>query len=112
MLISKDLKFRKLMRTYNWLYLLFLLIPTTFQQWYLIGLFATLMWQKPRTIKSIIAVTTASEIANTIYMFKSEYWIYDSYFIIGIFILVIVGIGIDTLIKKRLEKGTDLLSQN
>ena len=61
--------------------ILFILILTNCQQWYIVWLFATIMWQRPNTIRNIIGVSLVTEIANSIYMFKSEFYIYDVYYI-------------------------------
>ena len=53
----------------------------TFQQWYFLWMFATLFWQKPKMIRSIIIVALASEIGNTVYMFNTENYLYDAFFI-------------------------------
>ena len=83
-------------RKYNVILIWFLLMISSFQQWYLIWLFATIMWQKPKMIKNIIGITLAMEIANSIYMFKSEKYIYDVYFIgIIIFIMFLWNIFIN-----------------
>ena len=60
--------------------ILFILILTTCQQWYLIWLFATIMWQKPYMIKTIIQISLITEIANSVYMYKTEWFKYDIYF--------------------------------
>ena len=81
LLVKKHIKFYKIMKEYNLVLILFLLILTNCQQWYLIWLFATLMWQKPNMIRNIIGLTLITEIANTVYMFNSERYIYDIYYI-------------------------------
>lgn len=90
LLTEKNIKFFKIIRKYNIALVLFMLILTSFQQWYLLWLFATIMWQKARTIRNIIGLTAAAEIANSIYMFKSEWYIYDAYFVGGIVCLFII----------------------
>lgn len=62
---------------------------SNFQHWYLIWLLATIMWQKPKMIKNIIGITLAVEMANSIYMFKSEWYIYDVYYI-GIIVCIML----------------------
>ena len=101
LLTEKNIKFYKIIRKYNIALILFLAILTTFQQWYLIWLFATIMWQKPNTIKNIIGISAISEIANSIYMFKSEWYIYDIYFV-GMIIILFISWQIIT--NKRREK--------
>ena len=81
LITSKNIRLYKALRKYNTSLILFLLILTSFQQWYLVWLFATMMWQKTKTIRNIIALTATTEIATSIYMFKSEWFIYDIYFV-------------------------------
>ena len=81
LLFNKQNKITNMLRKYNIALILFLLILSNSQQWYLIWLFATIMWQKPKMIKNIIGITLAIEIANSIYMFKSEWYMYDVIFI-------------------------------
>ena len=70
-----------MLRKYNTIVVLSLLVLTNCQQWYLSWLFATIMWQKSKTIRDIIGLTAIVEIANSIYMFKTECYIYDIYFV-------------------------------
>ena len=81
LITQKDIKLYKTLRNYNTVLILFLLILTTFQQLYLVWLFATIMWQKPNMIRNIGGISIITEIANSIYMFKSEWYIYDIYFV-------------------------------
>ena len=82
LLITKDIKLTNILKKYNTKLIIFLLSLGTFQQWYLVWFFVTLFWQKSKTIKSILIVTLASEIANTIYMLKKESYVYDAFFIL------------------------------
>lgn len=79
-----------MLRKYNTIVILSLLLLTTYQQWYLGWLFATIMWQKSNTIKDIIGLTGIVEIANSIYMFKTENYIFDIYFVTIIICLFIM----------------------
>ena len=90
-LTEKNLKIYKIMKKYNISIILFLLILTNFQQWYLIWLFATMMWQKSYMIRGIISISAITEIANSIYMFKAESYLYDTYFVGIIVVLFIIA---------------------
>ena len=81
MLLSKEIKIQKTLRKYSFCILLFIMSLSNFQQWYLLWLFATLPWQKPNSIRDIIGLSLASEIGNTIYMFKVESYKYDAHFV-------------------------------
>jgi len=81
LLLLKEIRISKILRKYNTELILFMLSLGTFQQWYLTWMFATLLWQKSKMIKSIIIVALASEIGNTVYMFNTENYLYDAFFI-------------------------------
>lgn len=103
LITEKEIKLYKTLKKYNTSLVLFLLILTTFQQWYLVWLFSTIMWQKPKTIRNIIGLTAITEIANSIYMFKSEWFIYDIYFV-GIIILLFMIYKFTTEMKLKRPK--------
>lgn len=103
LITEKEIKLYKTLKKYNTALVLFLLILTTFQQWYLVWLFATIMWQKPKMIRDIIGLTAITEIANSIYMFKSEWFIYDIYFV-GIIILLFMIYKFTTEMKLKKAK--------
>ena len=100
LLITKNLKLAKILRKYNTELIIFMFSLGTFQQWYLVWLFATLPWQKTKMIKSIVIVTLASEIANTIYMFRVESFKYDAFFLIIIAVVSTICTTISNLNKK------------
>lgn len=90
LLTEKNIKFYKIIRKYNIALILFLLILTNFQQWYLIWLFATIIWQKPNTIRNIIGLSLCTEIANSAYMFLYESYKFDIYFVEAIIVLFMI----------------------
>jgi hypothetical protein len=102
LLTTRKINFYKIVRKYNIMLVLFLLALSNFQQWYLVWLFPTIMWQKPNTIRNIIGLTVASEIANSVYMFKIESWKYDFQFVI---ILATIYIIWQLSTNKGLEKS-------
>ena len=81
LLFLKKIEIAKILRKYNTKLIIFMFSLGTFQQWYFLWMFATLFWQKPKMIRSIITLTLASEIGNTIYMFNTENYLYDAFFI-------------------------------
>lgn len=100
LLTEKDIKIYKIMKKYNIAIILFLLILTNFQQWYLTWLFATIMWQKSYMIKSIIGLSAITEIANSIYMFKVESYLYDTYFV-GIIVVLFMIAQLSIVFKVK-----------
>ena len=102
-LLKKKINIFYMLRKYNIILILFLLILTNCQQWYLVWLFPTIMWQKSKTIRNIVGLTCITEIANSIYMFKSEWYVYDIYFVEMIICLFIIW-QINTIKEKRAKK--------
>jgi len=100
LITTKEIKWMQTIRKYNIAVILSLLILTTFQQWYLVWLFATIMWQKPNMIYDIIGISMISEIANSVYMFKKEWYIYDIYFVGCITCLFIIWQVYRPILKK------------
>ena len=90
LLTEKNIKFYNIIKKYNTALILFLLILTNFHPWYLIWLFATIIWQKPNTIRNIIGLSLCTEIANSVYMFLYESWRFDKYFVGAIIVLFII----------------------
>ena len=90
LLLTRKIKAQKTLRIYSFCLLLFIMSLSNFQQWYLLWLFATLPWQKPNMIRNIIGLALASEIGNTIYMFKVESFKYDAHFVFIIAIIFII----------------------
>jgi len=102
-LLNKKNTLIDMLRKYNVIMVLSLSILTTCQQWYLGWLFATIMWQKSSVIKDIIGLTAIVELANSIYMFKSESYIYDIYFVLIIVCLFILWQVITRRKNNKLE---------
>ena len=90
LLVTKKNDLEKSIQGYNDMLILFMMSLSNFQQWYLIWFFATIIWQKRGMMKDIIVVTTASEIANSVYMFKIESWRYDYIFVLTIIFIYII----------------------
>lgn len=106
LLIKEKIDWNIEIKKYNFILIVFLLSLSNFQQWYLIWLFGTLMWQDKKMLKSIVCISLISEIANSVYMFKIESWRYDY-----IFVMIIWGMFlIWTILEKNssLFKGKDL----
>ncbi len=100
MLLKKDLKFYKEIRKNNIAIILFLLLLTNFQQWYLIWLFSTIIWQKPNMIRNIVGLGICTEIANSIYVFLIESYKFDIYFVSIIIVLYFIW---KLLTNKKIE---------
>ncbi len=92
LITEKDIKLYKTMRKYNLSLVLAILVLTNCQQWYLVWLFATIMWQKSDMIKNIIGISAITEIANSVYMFLFESYTFDYYYVGTIIILSILWI--------------------
>lgn len=90
LLTNKNIKWNKVIRKYNTVLILFSLILGTFQQWYIIWIFASMMWQKSNMIRNIVGISLIAELANSVYMFKVESYIYDIYFVESIVAMLVI----------------------
>ena len=107
MLVTKKNKFEESMQGYNYMLMLFMLSLSNFQQWYLIWLFASLVWQKKEVVKNILVIAFASEIANSIYMFKSESWRFDYIFVLIIIFIFAMWKLCNYLFKEYIERNEE-----
>ncbi len=110
LLTMKEIKWNNIIKKYNTALILFSLMLGTFQTWYIIWIFTSMMWQKSNMIKNIIGISLIAEIANSVYMFKQESYFYDRYFV-GMIIILLLTWQILTnkniftkLFKKKREK--------
>ena len=99
--LTKDIKFYKIAKKYNLALLLFIFALSNFQQWYLVWLFATLPWQNSKTIKNIISISIGSSIANSVYMFNTEHYKYDLFFVLIIFVSFVISSSIGDVAKRK-----------
>lgn len=97
---KKKISFTENMRTYNSLLLLFMFgTITNFQPWYTMWLLPTIMWQKGKTVKNIINITIASQIAYSVFFLFNESFIYGKYF----YMLMVVLIFTPNILRKVRE---------
>lgn len=101
LLTTKHIKIKTSLRKYNIAIILFLLVLTNSQQWYLMWLFATIIWQKTNMIKNIIGISAITQIANSIYMFEYESYIFDEYYVGIIICLFIIWMVITNKKERR-----------
>ena len=61
------------------------------------------MWQSSDMIKNIIGISAITEIANSVYMFLQEWYIYDCYYVGTIIVLSVIWILLTNkhLFKRR-----------
>ena len=107
LLLTREIKINSALRKYNLRLVLFILALSNFQQWYLLWLFATMPWQKPNTIRNIIGISSITQIANSIYMFNKESFLWDIDFIkiiLFIFFIWILCTNKNMKWRNKLEK--------
>ena len=98
MLNEKEIKFRKKMKTMNFLILAFLfLLITNFQPWYIMWIFPFIIWQEADIIKTMIGMSVLSQLANCIIIMYEENWHYGAPFIFTL----IVGTLMYYIIQKN-----------
>lgn len=107
-LVKKDMKFYKIIKDYNIGLALFLFALTNSQQWYLIWMFATIMWQKPKMIKYIVGISFITEIANVVYMYYWEHPAYDPIYVVVLFGLSAILITFVNKYYKKNKKSKQL----
>ena len=88
---TKQYTFYELIRKYNALLLLFIFgTITNFHSWYILWLFATIIWQKSKDIKLILAISIIVEVCNVVYFFMNENYIYCVPYCISMFVLMLI----------------------
>lgn len=101
---KKEISLRKSMQIYNSLLILFIFgTITNLHSWYFMWLLPTIIWQKSKTMKNIINITTASQIAYLVYFLFNEGYMYSQYYLITIIFVVIFMwiVGIRKIGKKE-----------
>ena len=112
LLLKKNIRLQKTLKNYSFCLLLFIMSLSNFQQWYLLWLFATLPWQKPNIARNIIGLSLASEVGNSIYMFKTESYKYDANFVFIIAVTFIIWvISTNTGRQKKLKKLIEIFNK-
>lgn len=108
-LLKKNIKFHKVVRKYNLILLIFtFVVLTTFQPWYVVWIFPTLMWQKPRMQKVLIYMSLMTCLINSVFIFKSEAPIYGTAFVA---LMIISWIGCTVLNSKITIKGENIIGK-
>ena len=79
-IFEKNIKWRNVIIKCNNILVFSMLLLTTFQQWYLIWLFTIIMWQNNKKINRLLSITIITELANAIYMYDNNLFIYIKYF--------------------------------
>lgn len=104
---KKEISLRKSMQLYNSLLILFIFgTITNLHSWYFMWLLPTIIWQKSKTMKNIINITTASQIAYLVFFLFAEVYTYSQYYwIIMIFTIIFMWIvGVRNYRKKEVLK--------
>ena len=99
-IFEKNIKWRNVIKKCNNILVFSMLLLTTFQQWYLIWLFTIIMWQNNKKINRLLSITIITELANAIYMYKSEWYIYD-----GIFVAIIICLFILNIFTQKILRN-------
>lgn len=90
LLFKKKILFREMMQKYNIFLLIFLFaLITQFQPWYLMWLFTSLMWQKPNTLKVMVAIGIIAEFANSVFLLNGEGFTNGTPFVLIMYTLIL-----------------------
>ena len=106
-IFEKNIKWRNVIKKCNNILVFSMLLLTTFQQWYLIWLFTIIMWQNNKKINRLLSITIITELANAIYMYKSEWYIYDGIFVMTIICLFILNIFTQKILQNFRKEQKD-----
>ncbi len=108
---KKEISLTKNMRIYNSLLILFIFgTITNLHSWYIMWILPTIPWQTSKTIKNIINITTASQIAYWIFFLFSEAYTYSQYYWLTM-MFVILFMCIIGSIKSKKKEGLECKNQ-
>ena len=94
----KKVKLSDIMRKYNFILLLFIFfVVTSFNSWYLIWLYPTIMWQKSNMIQGIVGISVLSQLANAVFMLVENSMISGVVY----FIVLLLGTSIIMLYQNK-----------
>ena len=94
----KKVKLSDIMRKYNFILLLFIFfVVTSFNSWYLIWLYPTIMWQKSNMIQGIVGISVLSQLANAVFMLVENSMISGVVY----FIVLLLGTSIIMLYHNK-----------
>ena len=106
LLLKKNLKIRELMKSYNWIMIVFIfVILATFQKWYILWLLPTIIWQSKNMRKFILYLTITAIIPSFDYFIaQNDPYILGIGYSIKILVMSVVLLIIDVIINKFLYK--------
>ena len=102
-LLEKDIKLYKIIQKYHIIIMFFtFIVITNFNAWYIMWLFPTIMYIKPKSVKNIIHLSYASQIANLLgfALFSEDESLGVPYYII----MIILTIGLNMVAEKKTYK--------
>lgn len=105
LLLEKDIKLYKTIQKYHIILMFFtFIVITNFNAWYIMWLFPTIMYLKPKSVNNIIHLSYASQIANLLgfALYSEDESLGIPYYII----MIILTIGLNMVANKKckLEK--------
>lgn len=106
LLFKKNLRIKELMKSYNWIMIVFIfVILATFQKWYVLWLFPTIIWQSKNMRKFILYLTITAIVPSMSYFaVGGDPFILGIGYSITILIMSVVLLLIDIIISKYLYK--------
>ena len=105
LLFKRSLKVKEIMKSYNWIMLIFIfLVLTNFQKWYILWLLPTIIWQSKNMRKFIIYLTITALIPSLDYFIvQGDPFILGIGYSITILIISFVTLIINVLINKFIQ---------
>lgn len=113
LLINKEINFHRAIQKYHFILMIFtFILITNFNPWYMMWLFPTIMFINGRSIKNILHLSYAGQVANiaSFLLWSEEQYLGIPYFIIMVVVTVILNLISNktnwksTLYRKKLEK--------
>ena len=103
LLLEKDIKLYKTIQKYHIIIMFFtFIVITNFNAWYIMWLFPTIMYIKPKNVKNIIHLSYASQIANLLgfALFSEDESLGVPYYVI----MIILTIGLNMIAENKTYK--------
>lgn len=108
LLFKKDISIKEIFSKYNYIMLIFIFIVlTNFQQWYILWLIPTIMWQSLNMRKFIIYLSITAIIPSFNYFrIGTDAWIFGIGYSLAIIIMSSVILCIDVIINKYIQDNS------
>lgn len=101
LLLQKNIKFKQVIKEYNFILLVFtFILITNFNPWYIMWFYPTMFWLRSKSQETILAISYSGEIANifSFALWSEEAWLGIPYFTIMMIVAIIIK-----LLNEKIE---------